>query len=89
LFRIAFEAIRVLKESSYLFILDFYSKNETSNDYHHWAGVKSYKMDYRKLFVWHPSYSLIKQIVGSHYGLKQTDDKNEWVSISVLRKKDW
>jgi ubiquinone/menaquinone biosynthesis C-methylase UbiE len=86
LFRIASEANRVLKETGYLFILDFYSKNETSNDYHHLAGVKSYKMDYRKLFDWHPSYSLIKQIVGSHYGLKQTDDKNEWISISVLRK---
>lgn len=87
LFRIASEANRVLKESGYLFILDFYSKNETSNDYHHWAGVKSYKMDYRKLFDWHPSYSLIKQMVGSHYGFKQTDDKNEWISISVLRKR--
>jgi ubiquinone/menaquinone biosynthesis C-methylase UbiE len=88
LFRIASEANRVLKETGYLFILDFYSKNETSNDYHHLAGVKSYKMDYRKLFDWHPSYSLVKQMVGSHYGFKQTDDKNEWISISVLRKKD-
>jgi len=86
LFKIAAEANRVLKSPGNLFILDFYSKNEIANDYHDLDEIKSYKMDYRKLFDWHPNYSLVKQVVGSHHGFQSTDDKNEWISISVLRK---
>lgn len=86
LFKIAAEANRVLKSPGNLFILDFYSKNEIANDYHHLDEIKSYKMDYRKLFDWHPNYSLVKQVVGSHHGFQSTDDKNEWISISILRK---
>jgi ubiquinone/menaquinone biosynthesis C-methylase UbiE len=87
LFKIAAEADRVLKKGGYLFILDFYSKNPISNDYHHREGLKSYKMDYSKLFEWHPDYVLVKKIIGSHDNIqKQTDNLNDWISISILRK---
>lgn len=86
LFKIAAEANRVLKKNGSLYILDFYAKNEIINDYHHLEGIKSYKMDYSKLFDWHPGYTLIKQSIGAHPDFKPTDDKNEWISISVLRK---
>lgn len=86
LFKISSEANRVLKKQGYIFILDFYAKNEITNDYHHAPGLKSYKMDYKKLFDWHPDYTLIKHIVGSHQGFQQTDDKNDLVAISILRK---
>jgi ubiquinone/menaquinone biosynthesis C-methylase UbiE len=86
LFMIAAEANRVLKNDGYIFIRDFYTKNEYANDYHHLEGIKSYKMNYSRLFEWHPNYFLIKQEVGTHNGFEQTTDKNEWVAISVLRK---
>ena len=87
LFKIASEADRVLKNNGYLYIMDFYSKDNFSNNYHHLEGLKSYKMDYSKLFNWHPNYVLIKQILGSHDNISlQTQDKNDWISISVLRK---
>ncbi len=86
LFKIAYEADRVLKSGGYIFILDFYSKNNVVNEYHHLAGVKSYKMDYSKLFDWHPNYLTVKQQIGSHEGFTQTLDEHEWISISVIRK---
>jgi len=86
LFKIASEANRVLKRNGYILILDFYSESDTANAYHHLEGISSYKMDYRKLFEWHPSYSLVKQEIGSHHGFQRTDDKNEWIAISILRK---
>lgn len=87
LFKIAAEADRVLKNGGYLFILDFYSKYPTSNIYKHFDGIKSYKMDYSKLFEWHPDYVLVKKIIGSHDNiLMQTDNPNDLISISILRK---
>jgi ubiquinone/menaquinone biosynthesis C-methylase UbiE len=86
LFQIASEANRVLNDNGHIFILDFYSKREISNNYHHLEGIKSYKMDYRKLFEWHPNYLLIKHNVGSHQGFRPTNDENEWVAISVFQK---
>ena len=86
LFQIASEANRVLNDNGHIFILDFYSKREIANNYHHLEGIKSYKMDYRKLFEWHPNYLLIKHTVGSHHGFRPTNDENEWVAISVFQK---
>lgn len=87
LFKIAAEADRVLKKGGFLFILDFYSKIPIYNNYHHYDGIKSYKMDYSKLFEWHPDYVLIKKIIGSHDNIQiQTVDQNDWISISILRK---
>lgn len=87
LFKITSEANRVLKKGGSLFILDFYSKYPISNNYHHYDGIKSYKMDYSKLFDWHPDYILLKKTIGSHDNIqKQTDNLNDLISISVLRK---
>jgi ubiquinone/menaquinone biosynthesis C-methylase UbiE len=56
LFRIACEADRVLKNPGWLLILDFYSPAPVKREYHHRSGLSSYKMDYRTLFTWNPSY---------------------------------
>lgn len=60
LFKIAAEADRVLKDRGYLFIYDF---NQESEDvpYKHRDGVVSYKMNYGRMFDWHPSYGLVWQ----------------------------
>jgi ubiquinone/menaquinone biosynthesis C-methylase UbiE len=86
LFKIAQEADRVLKKKSWLIINDFFSPAPTSSNYHHKAGVYSFKMDYRKLFDWHPAYTCFTHQLDHHDQSGFTDDTKEWVSTSVLRK---
>jgi ubiquinone/menaquinone biosynthesis C-methylase UbiE len=87
LFQIAAEADRVLKSPGWLLILDFYHPTPISREYHHRAGVQSYKMDYRTLFTWHPSYCAYSHKVEQHHGRGYTDNPLDWTSLSVLRKK--
>jgi ubiquinone/menaquinone biosynthesis C-methylase UbiE len=86
LFRIAEEADRVLKDDSWLVIQDFYSRVPIEKEYHHFPGMKSYKMDYKTLFDWHPNYTCYSHNVHQHSSTEFTDDRSEWVSTSVLRK---
>ena len=86
LFRIAQEADRVLKKKSWLIINDFFSQTPTSSNYRHKAGLYSFKMDYRKLFDWHPAYTCFTHQLDHHNQSGFTDDTKEWVSTSVLRK---
>lgn len=87
LFRIACEADRVLADPGWLIILDFYSPRHVKGRYHHCPGVFSYKMDYRSLFMWHPAYHTVLHRVRHHLEDRYTDDPEEWVATSVLRKK--
>jgi ubiquinone/menaquinone biosynthesis C-methylase UbiE len=87
LFKIAQEADRVLKKESWLVISDFFSPIPASRDYHHKQGVHSFKMDYRKLFDGHPAYTSYSYQLDDHDQRGFTDDTQEWVSTSVLRKK--
>lgn len=87
LFRIAQEADRVLRADAWLVIHDFFATTPVRREYHHKPGVFSYKMDYRKLFDWHPAYTCFSHKVGPHGQAGFTDDAAEWVSTSVLRKK--
>ncbi|MEP7242282.1 MAG: class I SAM-dependent methyltransferase [Gammaproteobacteria bacterium] len=86
LFRIASEADRVLRNPGWLLILDFYAPTFTSRDYRHRAGVCSHKMDYRTLFTWHPGYACYVQKVAHHATHGLTDEPDEWIATSVLRK---
>jgi SAM-dependent methyltransferase len=87
LFRIAQEADRVLKADSWLVIHDFYTNFPIQRDYHHRAGVLSFKMDYRTLFDWHPFYTCYSHTLSAHCADVHTDDPQEWVATSVLRKR--
>lgn len=87
LFRIAQEADRVLKSEAWIVIHDFFSLMPTQHSYHHKTGLYSYKMDYRKLFDWHPNYQCYSHKVAHHTSLALSDDPNEWVATSVLRKR--
>jgi ubiquinone/menaquinone biosynthesis C-methylase UbiE len=87
LFLIASEADRVLKNEGWVLIHDFFSKMPQQRDYHHLSGIHSFKMDYRKLFDWHPSYTCYSQNINHHGDISFTDDPNQWVATSVLRKK--
>lgn len=86
LFRIAAEADRVLRNPSWLMIMDFYSPIPLVRNYHHLPGMQSYKMDYLSLFSWHPDYECMTHKVRHHGDASYTDDPDEWVAVSVLRK---
>lgn len=90
LFKIAAEADRVLKDSGWVVIVDFYSKSTYKVEYSHFPGVYSNKMDYSSLFSWHPDYTVFSISVGSHsksISDNYTDDSSEWVSAILIRKK--
>jgi ubiquinone/menaquinone biosynthesis C-methylase UbiE len=86
LFRIAYEADRVLKNPGWLLILDFFSPTPLKRDYHHRSGLFSHKMDYRTLFTWNPAYINYSHKIRGHLEHAYTDDPQEWVATSVLRK---
>lgn len=86
LFNIASEADRVLRAPGWLMILDFYSSAPRAKAYHHRPSVQSYKMDYRTLFTWHPDYECMTHKVRHHGEQNYTDDPDEWVAVSILRK---
>ncbi len=88
LFQIAKEADRVLKNSGYIIIHDFYSPTPFVREYHHYPGIFSYKMDYRKLFDWHPNYQCVSHEVFTEDENEIKDDVNKWRATSVLRKKN-
>ena len=87
LFRIAQEADRVMKSDAWVIIHDFFAPTPTRREYHHKAGLFSFKMDYRKLFDWHPAYTCFAHELSHHERREFTDDPQEWVATSVLRKK--
>lgn len=86
LFKISQEADRVSKNKSWVIINDFYAKTPFKNKYHHKEGVNSHKMDFTTLFSWNPNYSCFYNKVFHHDTQGFTDDQQNWVAISILRK---
>lgn len=87
LFKIAHEADRVLKKTGWLIIHDFFSNTLTDKPYHHLEGIRSYKMDYRKLWDWNPHYECYSHQISCHGTSLLCDDPDEWVATSILRKR--
>lgn len=83
LFLIASEADRVLATGGYLIVYDFLPPVAYRNPYAHQPGVFSYKMDYSRLWSWHPSYALQSQETFSH---DDTDDPDARLGVTVLKK---
>ena len=86
LFRIACEADRVLACPGWLIIFDFEAPSPTYRAYQHLAGLRSRKMDYKSMFLWHPLYTLASYEKFHHGNQRWTDDRDEWVGLSCLRK---
>ena len=89
LFRIAAEAHRVLKPQAWLAILDFWSPRQSINPYHHRPGVQTYKDDLPAMFSWHPSYEIIDHRLRHHAARAYTDEPQEWVAATLLRRCDF
>ena len=86
LFSIASSANRVLHAPGWLIILDFFSPVPYAKVYRHRPGVQSYKMDYRTLFNWHPDFECMTHKIRHHSDAGYTDDQDEWIAVSTLRK---
>jgi ubiquinone/menaquinone biosynthesis C-methylase UbiE len=87
LFQIAYEADRVIRDQAFIVILDFFHPVKyQKNKYIHQDGIYSHKMDYRSLFNWHPFYECYRHKVMHHSNLSFTDEMDEWIAVSVLRK---
>lgn len=65
LFNIVAEGDRVLADGGYLIIWDFEPEAPCKVPYHHHDGIYSYKMNYARLWLANPAYSLFhKKISG-------------------------
>ena len=89
LFKIVKETDRVLKKSGYIIIRDFFSTTPSSTIYRHNNSLLTYKMDYRKLFDWHPYYECISHTVDTASKPVPKDDKSEWRATSIIRKNNF
>jgi ubiquinone/menaquinone biosynthesis C-methylase UbiE len=88
LFQIAKEADRVLRSEAWVVIRDFYSDSSLRVPYHHREGVLSHKMDYGRLFDWHPFYTRYFHRVSDHSSGNYTDEEGNWVATTILRKRN-
>lgn len=88
LIKIVSEADRVLKKNGMIFILDFYHKNIKYIKYIHQKNIYSRKMNYSKLFTWHPNYQLKKlkkfQLENNNTNFK--DQKLNTIGLYVIKK---
>lgn len=88
LFKIAMESDRLLKDQGHIVVLDFHPPiGHYRNPYSHKEGIFSYKMDYSKLFSWHPTYCLVHQQLFHHQDRQPLHfEPNDMVSVQILRK---
>jgi ubiquinone/menaquinone biosynthesis C-methylase UbiE len=84
-FTIAREADRVLRPRGFLVIHDFLPPRPYRNRYAHRPGLHSYKMEWSRMFLWHPAYSLLHREYGEH-GAGLTFAADERLAVDVLRK---
>lgn len=87
LFLISAEGNRVTKNKSWIIIHDFWAKADTHNDYHHKAGIKSYKTKPEDMFLWHPNYTMMDAKIRDISTHEYTDEQNNWTRTSIIRKK--
>ncbi len=84
-FRIAWQADRVLQDKGYMVINDFLAPTPYSNDYAHVPDMRSYKMEWSRMFAWNPAYRLVSRRYAEDNG-HLTFDVNEQICVDVLRK---
>ena len=78
--------MELLKPSSLLAILDFWSASDNKVPDHHKENIFSYKSDYAKMFTWHSSYNEYDHKIRDHETGTYTDIKNNWVGTTIIRK---
>lgn len=88
LFTIAIKSDQILSNEGYIAIYDFHPPmGHYCNTYTHKDGIFSYKMDYIRLFSWHPAYcSLYQQLFHHQYKDLSHFTPDDLVSVQILRK---
>lgn len=76
LFKIATLGNHLLADGGHIIIHDFHPQQHHSRVYAHDPNLRSYKMDYSRMFLWHPAYELLQYPF--------IDDNED--SVTVLRK---
>lgn len=82
LFKIAWQADRVLADGGFLCLWDYASRVPYANDYSHREGIRSFKMDYPSMFLWNPDYWLVA--LDPAGGIKASPD--ERMVVALMRK---
>ena len=86
LFRIAAECDRVLRDGGHVLLYDFHSDRPARVAYHHADGCHTFKMDYRRMFLWNPAYRCIyHEVLGESPALGTGDSRRV---VSVLRRQE-
>lgn len=83
LFRVAAEVDRVLTSGmpsrpGRLFIIDFDPVRPTTADYRHLEGLRSWKMDYSRVFLGNPDYHLVARHHAFDLGPERDDRVGLW-----------
>jgi ubiquinone/menaquinone biosynthesis C-methylase UbiE len=89
LFKVAYEANRVLSVGGRIVIYDFMSSGYYKNNYSHRDGLFSHKMDFSKMVSWHPNYVLEAALSISHSSPEKHEipaNLDDWTAITVLKK---
>ena len=86
LFKIAYEADRVLKDNGMIIIKDFHPPFPFKNTYSHCENIYSYKMNYSQLFTWNPAYTLLSSNILGHDLTADRKDVDERISLCLLYK---
>ena len=83
------ESDRVLKRGGYIIIEDFFSSSIIYNSYKHNKKINIRKMDYSRIFAWHPNYNVVtKKIFKYHkYSNNKFQKLGNLSSLFVIKKK--
>jgi ubiquinone/menaquinone biosynthesis C-methylase UbiE len=88
LFKVVFEADRVLKKGGVIIIYDFYNKRSIFKKYFHNKSITTHKMNFSSLFLVNPNYKLIYKKVGDHENiLRKSRYSDNKVALFFLKKK--
>lgn len=88
LFSIAAEADRVLRSGGYMIISDFLPPFPYRNVYAPKPGLFAYKMDYSRMFLWNPEYTLIGRMPSVEQNAPTASADERW-AISILSKREF
>lgn len=84
--RVVAESDRVLRDGGLIVMVDFDPLAPCKRDYRHKSGLYSYKMDYARLFLANPAYSLVEKYSTSHTIWGWVQDPQERVALNIFHK---
>jgi ubiquinone/menaquinone biosynthesis C-methylase UbiE len=85
-FRIACEADRVLADGGLLVLKELNSPAPYRNAYHHREGLSTRKMDWPRMFTWHPAYRLVSRLHVEPGKERPDFRRDDTLAIDVLHK---